>query len=119
MQKFIAKYQSQIAGVLSGFDRLVLRGSLRKISYVFGLQGYLWAQNVLLKNFGSHVQQISQQVKEAAVSVPSSSGSTSQPLCKLHKIKNLTCLQNRILRKMLTCSKAQWICVKSGISFCI
>jgi hypothetical protein len=37
----------------------------------------------------------------------------------LHKIKDLTCLQNRILRKMLTCSKAQWICVKSGISFCI
>ena len=67
MQEFIAKYESQIAGVLSGFDRLVFRGSLRKISYVFGLQGYLWAQDVLLKNFGSHVQQISQQVKQAAV----------------------------------------------------
>lgn len=67
MQKFIAKYRSQIAGVLSGFDRLVFRGSLRKISYVFGLQGYLWAQNVLLKDFGSHVQQISHEVKQAAL----------------------------------------------------
>lgn len=67
MQKFIAKYQSQISGVLNGFDRLVFRGSLRKISYVFGLQGYLWAHNVLWKDFGFHVQQISQQVKQAAL----------------------------------------------------
>lgn len=80
MQKFIAKYESQIAGVLSGFDRLVFRGSLRKISYVFGLQGYLWAQDVLLKNFGSHVQQISQQVKQAALQCMQSSGRPVQYL---------------------------------------
>lgn len=67
MQKFIAKYQSEIAGVLSGFDRLVFRGSLRKISFVRGMKGYLWAQQVLLKDFGTYVQQISNQVKQAAL----------------------------------------------------
>ena len=67
MQKFIAKYQSEIAGVLSGFDRLVFRGTLRKISYVEGMKGYLWARQVLLKDFGNHVQQISEQVKRAAL----------------------------------------------------
>ena len=66
MQEFIAKYESQIAGVLNGFDRLVFRGSLRKISYVWGMQGYLWAQQVLLKDFGQHVQQITERVKQAA-----------------------------------------------------
>jgi hypothetical protein len=67
LQKFIAKYQSEIAGVLSGFDRLIFRGTLRKISYVEGMKGYLWAQKVLLKDFGDHVQQISEQVKRAAL----------------------------------------------------
>lgn len=67
MQKFIAKYESQISGVLSGFDRLVFRGSLRKISYVRGMQGYLWAQQVLLKDFAEHVQQITERVKRAAL----------------------------------------------------
>jgi len=81
LQKFIAKYQSHIAGVLSGFDRLVFRGSLRKISYVFGLQGYLWAQNVLLKDFGSHVQQISQQVKQAALQCMQTYDRPVQYLC--------------------------------------
>jgi hypothetical protein len=67
MQQFIAKYQPQIAGVLSGFDRLVFRGSLRKIAFVEGLKSYLWAQQILLKDFAAHVQQITERVKRAAL----------------------------------------------------
>lgn len=67
MHEFTAKYAGQIAGVLNGFDRLVLRGTLRQISYSFGLQGYLWANQVLLKDFGPHVQKVSEQVKTAAL----------------------------------------------------
>ena len=37
------KHQDQIAGVLSGFDRLVLRGTLRSIAYSQGMSQYLWA----------------------------------------------------------------------------
>jgi hypothetical protein len=33
MQEFIKKYRDQINGVLSGFDRLVFRGSLRRLNY--------------------------------------------------------------------------------------
>jgi hypothetical protein len=68
LQEFIAKYEPQIAGILSGFDRLVFRGTLRKISHVFGLNQYLWANRVLFKDFGVHVQQVSQKIKAAALS---------------------------------------------------
>src|SRR6266852_209309 len=67
MNELIAKYADKIQGGLSGFDRLVFRGSLRKIAYVFGMKGYLWANQVLLKDFGAHVQQISERVKEASL----------------------------------------------------
>ena len=33
MQQFIKKFKDQILGALSGFDRLVLRGSLRRLQY--------------------------------------------------------------------------------------
>ena len=33
MQQFIEKYRERITGVLTGFDRLVLRGSLRRLNY--------------------------------------------------------------------------------------
>jgi len=67
MNEFTAKYGDQIQGVLSGFDRLVFRGSLRKICYVFGMKGYLWANQILLKDFGAHVQQTSERVKQASL----------------------------------------------------
>jgi len=46
MHEFTAKYADRIQGVLSGFDRLVFRGSLRKIAYPFGMSGYLWANQI-------------------------------------------------------------------------
>ena len=33
MQQFIGKYRERIQGVVSGFDRLVFRGSLRRLNY--------------------------------------------------------------------------------------
>jgi hypothetical protein len=66
MHEFIAKHQDKIAGTLSGFDRLVLRGTLRSITFVDGLRHYLHANDVLLKDFGSHVEGVSQKLKEAS-----------------------------------------------------
>jgi hypothetical protein len=67
MNEFTVRYADLIAGRLSGFDRLVFRGTLRKISYPFGMQGYLWANQVKMTAFGSHVNEISGRVKEAAL----------------------------------------------------
>src|SRR6266581_902552 len=67
VQQFIGKHQDQIAGVLSGFDRLVLRGTLRSIAYGQGMSQYLWASQVLLKDFGSYVEQVSQRLKAASL----------------------------------------------------
>ena len=69
MNKFIERFSSRIAGVLSGFDRVVFRGSLRRIQHGQGMMNYLWAERVLLKNFGQHVQQISERVKSASLQV--------------------------------------------------
>ena len=65
MKEFIAKHEKEITGVLSGFDRLVFRGTLRSISYPEGMMRYLWANQVRLTEFGKHVQRMSEQVKQA------------------------------------------------------
>ena len=80
MQSFTAKYSDKIQGVLSGFDRLIFRGSLRKIAYTFGLNSYLWANHVLLKDFGSHANEISERVKTAALRCVQESGRRIQYL---------------------------------------
>jgi hypothetical protein len=63
MKGFTTKYADRLAGVLSGFDRLVFRGSLRRLSFVEGLRAYLWERKVLLKDFGTHAEAITKQVK--------------------------------------------------------
>src|SRR5260370_30904975 len=57
MNEFIARHAQGIAGVLSGFDRLVFRGTLRPISYPEGMMGYLSGHSVRLTGFGRHVLQ--------------------------------------------------------------
>ena len=67
MNKFIAKHEDQISGVLSGFDRLVFRGTLRSIAYTGGMNEYLSSNHLLLKDFGAHVEQVSQRLKVASL----------------------------------------------------
>jgi hypothetical protein len=67
MKEFIAKHQAQILGVVSGFDRLVFRGTLRGLAYAEGMRRYLNAQHVLLKDFGPHVEEVSGRLKAASL----------------------------------------------------
>jgi len=67
LQEFTAKFGERIQGVVSGFDRLVLRGSLRRLVYGKGMEEYLWQNNILFKDYLRHVQKVSQKVKKAAV----------------------------------------------------
>ena len=74
MHEFIAKHQGKIAGTLSGFDRLVFRGHLRSITYPQGMMGYLWANRVLLKNFGDHVEAVTERLKAASLAEAKANG---------------------------------------------
>jgi hypothetical protein len=67
MHEFIAKHEDKITGTLSGFDRLVFRGTLRSIAHDEGMKRYLWANQVLLKDFGAHVEKVSRRLKEASL----------------------------------------------------
>lgn len=69
MKRFIQRFSDKIIGVLSGFDRLVLRGSLRRISFPEGMMSFLWHKQVLLKEFKSYTQSVTEQLKEASCEV--------------------------------------------------
>jgi len=66
MNDFISRFQDQLSGTLSGFDRLVFLGTLWR-NRLSGLKGYLWAHDLGAKDFGEHAEQMSKQVKEAAL----------------------------------------------------
>ena len=45
------RHQHRVLGTLSGFDRVLFRGTLRTISYVQGAEGFLRAKSILHKDF--------------------------------------------------------------------
>lgn len=66
MNQFTAKYAASIKGVLSGFDRLVFRGTIRGLCFVEGLRAYLTFRKVLLKDFGGFAAALTGRIKEAS-----------------------------------------------------
>lgn len=77
MQQFIEKFQDHITGMLTGFDRLVFRGSLRRLNFGYwdgklgamvaqGMEEYLWQNKILFKDYAQHVKQVSEQLKNAS-----------------------------------------------------
>jgi hypothetical protein len=66
METFIQQHEKDIIGHLSGFDRLVLRGTLRALAVKSGMLSYLWNIGVQLKDFGKLFMSKSEQLKEAS-----------------------------------------------------
>jgi hypothetical protein len=62
MDTFIQRHQQEIIGVLSGFDRMRFRGTLRSISYAEGVDRFLGAAGVRYQDFKDYVVGLSQRV---------------------------------------------------------
>lgn len=77
MDQFISKHANAVIGTLSGFDRLVFRGTLRRLAHSGGMMSYLWAMGILLKDFVSHAETLTRRLKEASADL---ARRTSRPI---------------------------------------
>ena len=67
MKSFIQKYEEDVMGSLSGFDRLVLRGTLRRLLYPDGMDYCLAFLRVQLKDFAQYLIEVTARIKEASL----------------------------------------------------
>ncbi|MCI0335333.1 MAG: hypothetical protein L0228_19165 [Planctomycetes bacterium] len=74
MERFEKVHQDRVIGVLSGFDRILFRGTLRSLAYANGLCLWLSAHGVLLKNFKAFAQMISTRMKQHAEQLAAEAG---------------------------------------------
>jgi hypothetical protein len=66
MTKFIARHAALVSSVLSGFDRLVFRGTLRALRHR-GIRTFLDRAGVRLLDFGHFAQETTERVKQASL----------------------------------------------------
>lgn len=74
MHEFMKRHADQVNGVLNGFDRVRLRGTLRWLASVRGMMNYLSLTSVLLKDFKKYAQHCTQTIREATAALALATG---------------------------------------------
>jgi hypothetical protein len=74
MLSFIQRHRHQIKGILSGWDRLRFRGTLRAIAHPWGLKHFLLAAGVYLQDFKDFALAASRQVIQATTRLADQAG---------------------------------------------
>lgn len=73
-ESFVQRHAGKVIGVLSGFDRLVFRGTLRRIAYASGLKHLLDRHHVLLKDFPEVAKAKTERLKAASLALAEETG---------------------------------------------
>lgn len=65
MRSFLQRYGAEIKGVLSGFDRVRFRGTIRWLASLPGMTTFMKTTGVLLKHFNVWAKDRTEQIREA------------------------------------------------------
>ena len=84
MDRFIARFADKIIGTLSGFDRLVFRGHLRRIIYPAGMTLFLNIRRVRFKDFRQFTLDITGRLQQLTYDAVRGQG---RPVCYLESTK--------------------------------
>ncbi len=74
MKSFLEKHAQNIIGVLSGWDRIVFRGTLRLVANLAGMNQYLSYLGILMKDFKQYAQEKTAQLIQASVAKAEQAG---------------------------------------------
>jgi hypothetical protein len=66
VERFLKRHQDRIEGIISGFDRVLFRGTLRSISHVKGMNLFLLSHRILYKDFAAFSMNLTNQIKTHA-----------------------------------------------------
>ncbi len=114
MKQFITKHEPSIVGVLSGWDRIRFRGTIRTLAVTKMMMGWLWDRQVMLKHFKPFALDLTATLKASVEQVAGAAGRTvkylaSSSLSKEDLVKEL------IRREGIT---AGLVCVLSAVEPC-
>jgi hypothetical protein len=74
VKAFLSRFGAWVLSVLSGFDRLRFRGCSRLLSNARGVDSYLYQHDLLLKQYASHTQQLTQTLTRQTEALAAAEG---------------------------------------------
>jgi len=114
MKQFITKHEQNIVGILSGWDRIRFRGTIRTLAVTKMMMGWLWDRQVMLKHFKPFALSLTATVKASVEQVAGVAGRTVQYLASSALSKE-DLVQELIRREGI---KEGLVCVLSCVEPC-
>jgi hypothetical protein len=74
MADLVQRYADQIHGVLSCYDRVIVRGRIAEIDYAKGMEVYLRTHGVYLFDFAKYAQPLREEIRENAEALAAANG---------------------------------------------
>jgi hypothetical protein len=114
MERFLKRHQNRIKGIISGFDRILFRGSLRSISYSAGIEKWLGSQGILMKDLRSYAMKLSDRIRDHAKAFAQSHG---RPYRHMYSSKDS---KEEVAREIIEQDKVRegLVCVLSCVERC-
>lgn len=105
---FLVKHQGKVQGVLSCFDRVIFRGYL-PLSYPKGLDGFLYRQQVPLKDFKDYAPKIAERVKAHVKGLVEKAGAPFRHLPRKEPMEQQArrIAQDKDIKEGIVCGYAQ------------
>ena len=95
MGSVLDRYHDKIAGVLSCWDRVVIRGTLVGLCYAGGMTSYLNAQNIRIFDYPRFAQPLRDQVREGAEKLAAKAGVEIEFMRKSSSCRSTTSMRRR------------------------
>lgn len=80
MRTFLQHHEAEIKGVLSGFDRVRFRGTLRWLANLRGMESFLRKTSTLYKDFTNWGKGLTEQIRSATLKLAAETGRPVQHL---------------------------------------
>src|SRR6185503_8092437 len=114
MERFLTRHKDRIVGTITGFDRILFRGTLRCLSHPKGMQVFVNSRRVLLKDYGQFVLSLSDEISEHAKHFAAELGRPYQYL------RSSALSKERLAREIMTRDqiKQGLICVFAAVEPC-
>ena len=105
---FCVKHTDKITGILSCFDRVILRGHL-PLSYPKGMSGFLYQQKVLLKDFKDYAPAVAERIKEHVKAIVEKAGAVYRHLPRKEAMEAQArqMVQEKGIREGIVCAFSQ------------
>jgi len=113
--EFLKKYQSKIQGVLSCYDRVVIKGTLHSVGHSGAMTNLLYRKDILLKDFPKFINPYRNELRQNAERIAQQEGIKIEFIRKPKKIRKEDLVQQHLSNRPVS---QGLVCILSAMEQC-